>query len=143
MYLEELIDDQYVAETTIMNVIGYFAAICVFVSCLGLLGLSAYSTERRTREIGVRKVLGASVGQIMRMLFRDIFVLVFIGSVIASFISYFSINAWLENFAYRDDISFIVFPVSAALAVLAAFATMAIQTWDTVSRNPVYALRYE
>lgn len=142
-YLSDLIGEQYVAETRIMNVVGYFAAICVFVSCLGLLGLSAYSTERRTREIGVRKVLGASIGQIMGMLFRDIFMLVFIGSVIASFISYFSINAWLENFAYRDEISFIVFPVSAAMAVLAAFVTMALQAWSTVSRNPVYALRYE
>lgn len=142
-YLDDIIREQYDSENRILDIIAWFAAICILISCLGLLGLSAYTTERRTREIGIRKVFGASVGQIMTTLFRNIFVLVCIGSVIASVLSWYVINAWLQNFAYRDEINLLVFPAAAALAILSAFLTMALQSWNTIRRNPVHALRYE
>lgn len=141
--LDDIIRQQYDSENRILDVIAWFATICILISCLGLLGLSAYSTERRTREIGIRKVFGASVGQIMTVLFRNIFVLVCIGSVIASVLSWYVINAWLQNFAYRDEINLLVFPAASALAILSAFLTVALQSWSTIRRNPVYALRYE
>ncbi|MDP1930045.1 MAG: ABC transporter permease [Gammaproteobacteria bacterium] len=143
LYLDDIVRQQYDSENRIVDIIAWFAAVCILISCLGLLGLSAYSTERRTREIGIRKVFGASAGQIMGVLFRNIFVLVCIGSVIASFVSYYSINAWLQNFAYRDEINLLVFPAAALLAIVSAFLTMALQSWSTIRRNPVYALRYE
>lgn len=141
--LDDIIRQQYDSENRILDIIAWLAAVCILISCLGLLGLSAYTTERRTREIGIRKVFGASAGQIMTVLFRNIFVLVCIGSVIASVLSWYAINAWLQNFAYRDEINLLVFPVAAALAILSAFLTMALQSWSTIRRNPVHALRYE
>ena len=142
-YLEDIISSQYDSENRILDFIAAFAAVCIVISCLGLLGLSAYSTQRRTREIGIRKVFGANPGQVMSVLFRNIFVTVALGSVIASFVSYFAITAWLENFAYRDEINLLVFPAASALALFLAFATMALQSWSTISQNPVLALRYE
>ena len=141
--LEEVIKQQYASENNVMAVITYFAAVCIFISCLGLLGLSAYSTQQRTKEIGIRKVLGANMSQIMANLFKSIFFLVCIGSVLASLISYYTINSWLQNFAYTEDINLMVFPVSAAIAMLLAFATMAMQSYKTVRTNPIEALRYE
>ncbi len=142
-YLEDIIRSQYDSESRILDVIAAFAAVCIVISCLGLLGLSAYSTQRRTREIGIRKVFGANAGQIMTVLFRNVFVLVALGSVVATFVSYSVINAWLENFAYRDEINLIVFPAASALALCLAFSTMALQSWSTIRQNPVLALRYE
>ena len=142
-YLEDIIRSQYDSENRILDFIAAFAAVCIVISCLGLLGLSAYSTQRRTREIGIRKVFGANAGQIMTVLFRNIFVTVALGSVIASFVSYYAITAWLENFAYRDEINLLVFPAASALALFLAFTTMALQSWNTIRQNPVLALRYE
>ncbi|MDP2141437.1 MAG: ABC transporter permease [Gammaproteobacteria bacterium] len=142
-FLEDIIRQQYDSENRILDVIAWFAAVCVVISCLGLLGLSAWSTERRTREIGIRKVFGAGAAQIMLTLFRNIFVLVSIGSIVASVLTWYVINGWLQNFAYRDEINLLVFPAAAALAIGSAFLTMALQSWRTINRNPVHALRYE
>lgn len=142
-FLDDIIRSQYDSENQILDVIAGFTAVCILISCLGLLGLSAYSTERRTREIGIRKVFGASAGQILNILFRNIFVLVALGSIVATLISYSVISAWLENFAYRDEINLMVFPAASALALCLAFTTMALQSWTIIRRNPVLALRYE
>lgn len=142
-YLDDIIASRYISENNIMTALMYFSGVSIFISCLGLLGLTAYSAERRTRELGIRKVLGASAGQLLMNLFRNVFFLVVVASMIASALSYYWINSWLGNFAYRDEINLLVFPAAALLTICLAFLTMTLQAWGTIHRNPVHALRYE
>ena len=126
-----------------MQLIGTFATICIFIACLGLFGLAAYTTEQRTKEIGIRKVLGATTAQIILMLSRGVMFLVLSGAVIASLVAYYIMDEWLTGFAYRTEISPLVFLMSAAAAAAVAFTTMALQSYNTARANPVQALRYE
>lgn len=142
-FLENDLNELYDSEQVVLRLIGIFAAICVFVSCLGLFGLASFTTERRTKEIGVRKVLGASSVQIIALLARSIVILVLIGALVASVASFVIINQWLSTFAYRDAINPGVFLVATVLAVIIAIVTVALQSWRTVRQNPVVALRYE
>ena len=124
-----------------MKLIGIFAAICIFIACLGLFGLAAFTTEQRTREIGTRKVLGATPWQIITLLARRILMLVAIAAVLASVIAYFAIDEWLAGFAYRAGINPLVFLLAAAAAAAVAFATVALQAYKAASADPVNALR--
>ncbi|HBN16165.1 MAG TPA: hypothetical protein DD407_14090 [Pseudohongiella sp.] len=142
-FLDNIIESRYTSESNIISTLAYSSAVSIFISCLGLLGLTAYTTERRTREIGIRKVLGASPSQLLFALFRNVFFLVLIASVIASLLSYYWINSWLANFAYRDEINLLVFPAAALLTIVLALITMVLQSWGPINRNPVHALRYE
>jgi len=142
-FLDEDLDQLYTAEQVVLRLIGIFAGICVFVSCLGLFGLASFTTQRRTKEIGVRKVLGASSAQIILLLAKSIVVLVLIGAVVASISSFIIINQWLNTFAYRDVINPGVFLIATVLAVAVAIVTVALQSYRTVRQNPVVALRYE
>ncbi|MEX0740334.1 MAG: FtsX-like permease family protein [Pseudohongiella sp.] len=142
-YLDDIVESRYISENNIISALAYSSGVSIFISCLGLLGLTAYTTERRTREIGIRKVLGASASQLLSTLFRNVFFLVLIASVIASLLSYYWINSWLANFAYRDEVNLLVFPAAALLTIALAFITMTVQAWGTIQRNPVHALRYE
>ncbi len=125
-----------------MKLIGLFAGICVFIACLGLFGLAAFTTEQRTREIGTRKVLGATTTQIILLLARRILLLVCIAAVLASVIAYFAIDEWLTNFAYRASINPAIFVLSAAVAAIVAFTTVALQSFRTASADPVHSLRH-
>ncbi len=142
-FLDEDLDQLYTAEQIVLRLVGIFAAICVFVSCLGLFGLASFTTQRRTKEIGVRKVLGASTSQIILLLARSIVILVLIGAVVASIASFVVVNEWLNTFAYRDAINPGVFLIATLLAVVVAVVTVALQSYRTVRQNPVVALRYE
>lgn len=142
-FLDENLDELYTAEQIVLRLIGIFAAICVFVSCLGLFGLASFTTQRRTKEIGIRKVLGASSSQIILLLARSIVALVLIGAVVASVASFIVINEWLNTFAYRDAINPGVFLIATVLAVAVAVVTVALQSYHTVQQNPVVALRHE
>lgn len=142
-FLDDNLDELYTAEQIVLRLIGIFAAICVFVSCLGLFGLASFTTQRRTKEIGIRKVLGASSSQIILLLARSIVVLVLIGAVVASVASFILINEWLNTFAYRDAINPAVFLIATVLAVAVAVVTVALQSYRTVKQNPVLALRHE
>ena len=126
-----------------LTIITICASICIFVSWLGLFGLASFTTERRTKEIGIRKVIGASSPQIIWLLTRSIVLLILIGAVVASIISFIIMNQWLNSFAYRDAIDPLVFLYSAAAALIVAVVTVALQSYKTVSANPVVALRYE
>ena len=126
-----------------MKLSGIFSGVCILISCLGLLGLAAFTTEQRTKEIGVRKVLGASTLQIIVMLSRSILLIVLAASVVASLIAYFAIDEWLAGFAYHAGINPLVFVLSAAIAVAVAFGTVALQAFKTAQANPVESLRYE
>jgi len=141
-FLDDSLDKLYKSEHQLMRLIGIFAAVCIFIACLGLFGLAAFTTEQRTREIGMRKVLGASTWQIIVLLARRILLLVVIAAVLASVIAYFGIDEWLADFAYRARINPLIFVLSAAVAAAVAFITVALQSYRTASANPVNALRH-
>jgi putative ABC transport system permease protein len=142
-FLDDAIDSLYMSETRLMRMTGIFSGICIFISCLGLFGLAAYTTEQRSKEIGIRKVLGASASQIIVMLARNILWLVLAGAVVASVIAYYAISEWLTGFAYRVSINPLVFVISAAIVIAVAFITIALQAYKTARRNPAVTLRYE
>ena len=142
-FLDDSLNQLYASDQRLMKLTGIFAGVCIFISCLGLFALAAFTTEQRTKEVGIRKVLGASTWQIIAMLSRGILLLVLGGAVIASVLSYFAMDEWLTGFAYHTNIDLRVFLVSAAVAAVVAFATVALQSFKTAQSNPVNALRYE
>ncbi|GAB1264146.1 ABC transporter permease [Aurantivibrio infirmus] len=142
-FFDTLLDKVYTSETNLMKLTGIFAGICIFISCMGLYGLSAFTTEQRTKEIGVRKVLGASTSQIILMLSKGQMILIIVAAVIASAVSYYVMNDWLSSFAYRTTIQFWVFFVATLAVAFVAFITVAFQSGKTAQSNPVTALRYE
>ncbi|TAJ93229.1 MAG: ABC transporter permease [Gammaproteobacteria bacterium] len=142
-FLDDTLSRLYLSEQRLMKLIGVFAGICIFIACMGLFGLAAFTTEQRTKEIGIRKVLGATTAQIIFMLSRGILILVLIGSVVASLMAWYAMDEWLAGFAYRTEINPLVFLLSATLAAAIAFITLALQSLKTARSNPVQALRYE
>jgi putative ABC transport system permease protein len=125
------------------TVFGIFTLLSILVASLGLFGLAAYTAERRTKEIGVRKVLGASVQGIVLMLSREYIRLVVIAAVIAFPIAWWSMNKWLENFVYRITITWWVFAAAALSATIIALATVSFQAINAALANPVRSLRTE
>jgi putative ABC transport system permease protein len=142
-FLDDMIAKLYTSEDHLMKMIGVFSGICIFISCLGLFGLTAFTTEQRSKEIGIRKVLGASVSQIILMLAWKILWLVLAGSVVASIVAYFAMDEWLSGFAYRIHIPLWVFFLSAAIVIAVAYITVALQSYKTAQTNPARTLRYE
>ena len=122
---------------------GIFAGLTIFVACLGLFGLAAFMAERRTKEIGVRKVLGASVAGITGLLAKDFLKLVLVAILIAAPIAYYFMDKWLADFAYRIDIQWWMFAVAGAGAVAIALFTVAFQSVRAALANPVKSLRSE
>jgi putative ABC transport system permease protein len=119
------------------------ALITIFIACLGLFGLATYAAEQRTKEIGIRKVLGATVSNIVSMLSKDFLKLVFIASIIAFPVSWLAMHNWLRDFAYRINISWWVFVIAAFVAFLIAFFTISFQAIKAALTNPVKSLRTE
>lgn len=142
-FMDEFFDRQYRSEERFEKLFFNFAVLAIFISCLGLLGLASYSTMQRTKEIGVRKVMGASIASIVGLLSRDFLKLVLRAFVVASPIAYFGMDRWLENFAYRTDIHWWVFAVAAVLSTAIAFATVSFQSVKAAVMNPVKSLRSE
>lgn len=142
-FLDERLDALYRSERGVGRLLGVFASLAVLIACLGLFGLSAYVAQHRTKEIGVRKVLGASVASIVALLSKDFLKLVLAAVVIASPVAYFLMNRWLEDFAYRIDIGLSVFVWTAVLAVVIAFLTVSYQSVKVALMDPVKSLRYE
>lgn len=120
-----------------------FAALTISISCLGLFGLSSYMAENRAKEIGVRKILGASITQITKLLSIDFLKLVVIAFVIAAPLGFWAMNAWLQDFPYRVSIQWWVFAVSGIFALLIALLTVSVQAIKAAISNPVRALRSE
>jgi len=142
-FLDAHFDQQYRAEERFGRLFLDFAALAIFISCLGLLGLSSYSTLQRTKEIGVRKVLGASVGSIVNLLSLDFIKLVLLAFVIATPIAWLGMHAWLQDFAYRTPIGWWIFALSGMTATLIAFGTVCVQAIKAALANPVKSLRTE
>ena len=120
-----------------------FTLIAVFIACLGLFGLAAFTTEQKTKEIGIRKVLGASVSGVVLLLSKELVKRMVIANLIAWPIAWFFSNRWLQNFAYRTNVSIWNFIVSAAVVLLTAILTVSYQSIKAATANPVDSLRYE
>jgi putative ABC transport system permease protein len=142
-FLDEYFDKQYRAEERFGKLFLNFAILAIFISCLGLLGLASYSTIQRTKEIGIRKVLGASVSNIVNLLSKDFLKLVAISSLIAFPVAWFAMNKWLQDFAYRIGVSWWVFLMAGTLATLIALFTISFQAIKAAIANPVKSLRTE
>jgi putative ABC transport system permease protein len=117
--------------------------LSILISCMGLFGLAAITTERKTKEIGIRKVLGASTSQITFLLSRNFTVLIFVSFVVASPVTYWLLSTWLETFAYRVQISPVLFLLGGFVAMIIALATISFHTIRSANANPVNSLRYE
>ncbi len=142
-YLDETYAKLYKSEMNFKTIFFYITFIAIFIACLGLFGLSSFITEQRTKEIGVRKVLGASVSGIVGMLSKDFVKLVLIASVIAFPIAWFAMDKWLQDFVYRVNIGWWVFAAAAVIALLIAFITISSQAVKAAIVNPVKSLRTE
>ena len=142
-FLDEFFDRQYRSEERFGKLFLNFAVLAIFISCLGLLGLAAYSTMQRTKEIGIRKVMGASVSNIINLLSKDFLKLVFISFFIAAPVAWFFMHQWLEDFAYRINISWWIFAVAGITALLIALFTISFQAIRAAIANPVKSLRTE
>lgn len=142
-FLGQRLKTLYRSEEQLAEIIFIFAGLAIFVACLGLYALAAYATERRTREIGIRKTMGASVRQLTNLLSRDFLVLVIISFVIAVPLGYYAMSQWLSTFAYRVDLSVLVFVLAGATALLIAWITVGIESVKAALANPVNSLRSE
>lgn len=142
-FLDTEFEALYRAEERLSQLFGYFAVLAVLIACLGLFGLASYTAEQRTKEIGVRKVMGASVGGIIVLLSKDFLRLVAIAFVAAVPITYIIMNNWLDTFAYHIDIGVGTFVLAGVLAILIALVTVSYQAIRAALINPVRALRYE
>ncbi|RAJ03886.1 putative ABC transport system permease protein [Chitinophaga skermanii] len=143
MFLDETFNKLFINETRLASLFDIFISITIMLACLGLFGLAAFMTEQRTKEIGIRKVLGSSVQQIIKLLSLDFIKLVFIAVIIAAPIGYFAMHQWLENFAYHVDIQWWVFVLSGLGAVTVAFITVGYQSLKAATRNPIKALKQD
>ncbi|MBS1527506.1 MAG: ABC transporter permease [Bacteroidetes bacterium] len=142
-FLDADYDNMYKAEQRTGKLFSTFALFAIFIACLGLFGLVTYAAEQRAKEIGVRKVLGASVGSIVAMLSKEFTKLVLIASLIAFPVSWWAMNKWLQSFAYKINISWWVFVVAGAAAIIIALATLSFQAVKAALTNPVRSLRSE
>ena len=125
------------------RLIATFAGLCVLIACLGLLGLTAFDTERRARELAIRKVLGASSSQIIALLARRMLLLIGAGGVLATAIAWMVMNEWLSGFAYRVDVNPGLMALAIILAATVALVTVTLQSLKTARADPVEALRTE
>ncbi len=142
-FFDEEFNRVYQTEQKIESIISIFALIAIFIACLGVFGLAAFTAEQKTKEIGIRKVLGASVSEIVYLLTRDLIRWVVLANIIAWPVAFYAMQRWLQNFAYRTNISAATFILSGLLALCIAVSTFSFQTFKAAAANPVDSLRYE
>ncbi|MGN6266172.1 MAG: ABC transporter permease [Ginsengibacter sp.] len=142
-FMDDLYNKTYAAEQNTGTILNIFALLTILVACLGLFGLVTYSAEQRTKEIGIRKVLGASVVSVTKMLSKDFIKLVFIACIVAFPLSWWAMHQWLQSFAYRINISWWMFLAAGVIAILIALITVSFQAIRAAMANPVKSLRSE
>ena len=142
-FLDEDYNRMYRTEERMGTLLNYFSLLAVLIACLGLFGLASFTTEQRTKEIGIRKILGATVPGIVMLLGKDFAKLVLLANIIAWPLAYYAMNSWLQDFAYRININLLIFLVIAILSVLIALVTVSFQATKAAMANPVKSLRYE
>ncbi|MDQ7947765.1 MAG: FtsX-like permease family protein, partial [Pedobacter sp.] len=142
-FLNALYAEKYKAERTLGILSNLFGGLAIFVSCLGLYGLVAYNAEQRTKEFGVRKVLGATVANLMQLLSLSFLKMILVAMVIAMPISYYAMTKWLMNFEFHTEISWWIMPIAAFGTLAIAMITISLQAYKSAKANPVAALKYE
>jgi putative ABC transport system permease protein len=142
-FLNDDFGRMYSAEQRLGKIFGTFATLAIIIACLGLFALTAFTTEQRTKEIGIRKVLGASVSSIVMLLSREFGKLVIIAFVLASPIAWYSVNWWLQNYAYKTEIGIVVYILAGITALLIATLTISYQSIRAATSDPVKSLKNE
>jgi len=142
-FLDERFNNTYKAEQKVGLILGIFAALTIFVAALGLFGLASFTAEQRTKEIGIRKVLGASVSGIVKLLSGDFLKLVLIAFVVAVPVAWFAMNRWLQDFVYRTEMAWWIFAAAAGLAIVVTLFTISFQAIKAARSNPVKSIRTE
>jgi putative ABC transport system permease protein len=142
-FLDQRFNEQYKADEVQYKLLSGLSYICIFISLLGLLGLSAFTATQRTKEIGIRKVHGAGIPHIIYLLYKDVMLLVILATIIVVPVSYYMISQWLGNFAYQAELNYLLFVGVVLLALLFAFLTVAFHSMKTARTNPVISLKYE
>ena len=142
-FLDENINSFYESEQRLFSLFEFFSLIALFISCLGLWGLATFAAQRRTKEIGIRKVLGASVSGLVGLMSGDFLKLVAISLILAAPLSYFFMQRWLHHFAYRIELHWYVFAGAGIVALTVAFLTVSFQSIKTAFNNPTKSLRSE
>lgn len=141
-FLEDSFDNQYRAEEKLNDIFASFTIFAIFIACLGLFGMASFIAEKRTKEIGIRKVLGASVSGIVVLLSKNFVKLILIANLIAWPIAYLSMNSWLQSFAYRRGIDIWIFILTGVLSLGTALITVSYQSIKAAISNPVDAIKY-
>jgi putative ABC transport system permease protein len=141
--MDETYGARYKCEEKLSDLLWIFTLMAIFIGCMGLFGLAAFSAEQRTKEIGIRKVLGADVFSIMALLSKNFLLLVLIAALVAFPLAWWTMNNWLKDFPYRVDISWWIFGIAIIAALLIAFITVSFQSIKAAMTNPVKSLRTE
>jgi putative ABC transport system permease protein len=142
-FMDETLEGLYRTEQRSNTLINYFTIFAIFISCLGIFGLASFMAEQKTKEIGIRKVMGASVPVIVRMFSTEFTKLVIIGNILAWPLAYFAMNKWLENFAYHTTLTWWMFALGAVLSIAVVVITISYQSYKAARKNPADSLRYE
>ena len=142
-FISEALNTAYKKEERSARIVGYFAIFAILISSLGIFALASYTAQNRRKEIGIRKVNGARMRQILNLLNMDFIKWVFVAFLISTPLSWYAVNKWLENFAYKTTLSWWIFALAGVLALGIALLTVSWQSWRAATRNPVEALRYE
>lgn len=142
-FLDQHLDNLYKTDRTLANVVLLFASLAIFVACLGLYALAAFTAEQRTKEIGIRKVMGATVPHLVLMLSKDFMLLIGIAFLIGIPIGYYLMEQWLSDFAYKTTINLLVFVFAGAGSILIAWVTVSFESFKAATNNPVKSLRSE
>lgn len=143
VFLDQFLGTLYRTEARTANIVLLFSGLAILIACLGLFGLAAYTAEQRTKEIGIRKVLGASVAGITTLISKDFLKLILISILVASPVAYYFMTQWLKDFAYQVTIQWWVFIVTGLIAVLVALLTVSSQAIKAALLNPVKSLKTE
>jgi len=142
-FLDKYYNRQYQADQRLTKVVGVFAVLAIFIACFGLFGMALYTVQQRTKEMGIRKVLGASSSSLFLLLYREFFLLISLGFLIAAPIGRFVLLNWLDNYAFRIELSPGIFVMAFLLAILLATIAVVYQAWSAVTANPLHSLRSE
>jgi putative ABC transport system permease protein len=142
-FFEDLLDEKYQAETRLKNITVAFALLAIVISILGILGMAVFSIDRRTKEIGIRRVAGAKSSEILILLNKEFIIWVVVAFIIATPVAWYTMNRWLQNFVYKTELSWWIFLLAGTIAFGIALLTVSWQSWRAATRNPVEALRYE
>jgi predicted permease len=142
-FLDQTYERLYSSEQRTRTIFNYFSFLAIMIACLGLYGLAAFTAEKRRKEIGIRKTLGADVKTIVSMFVNEFSILVLLANVIACPLAYYFLNGWLQDFAYRVDLTWWIFVLSGGVALIIALATVSFQAIKAATANPIEALRYE